>query len=829
MTTINTPRPKALSALISAALLSSLGAANTVVAQERTMAIEEIIVTAQRREQSMQEVPIAVTAVTPDALKNNRVRSVMDLTGLAPGLMTRTNAGSLGSPSFSMRGVFASASMPAQDRQVSTYIDGVYIGGVRGSVFDLPDLQRIEVLRGPQGTLFGRNATAGAVNIVTRDPTGEFGGTVEGTMGNYGQFRTRLTLEMPAVGPFSGYVTYVHDQREGDVDNLGAGTVFDYSSPFTSEGLNKSPRTLGDRDFDNFFVAARFEPASNFSMTYKFDHSDGTNTPEARATTVVNPNSFVGGMLLGVIAAQPAGGGAYGPVPFFPNNKRPSAVNNAWTQEGYQKAAGHSLTTVWDIADNLSLKNVTAYRETEIWGPSTIMGLSGLEFTPGALQAYAPFATISALGAGFFALTPAQQAAAIGATANALSPLIGSYFAGYEGNGYGEYDQVSTEFQLNYTSDFVTVTAGALWFESEELSSALPGMPANLAFQPVPQLLPLGNVQESIAKVKSMALYTQGEFHLTPRLDLSLGARITRDEKDGSLRVGGMFVGDRDGEGSIVGTTSFPWEFKETKPTYSVGLNYKLTDDMMVYGKYSTAFLSGGAVGQLSFASEEVTSWEAGMKADWLDGRLRTNLAVYHAVYEDIQSAQGGVNVGQPQLGVVVIDNGELTAKGVELEVSASPVAGLMVGGSMGYTNTSLKNPNPVVAQGREYRATAMPEWIGSVYAQYVTAPLIGDAAMYFRVDGNYQGKDRSIPFPDIATAMPVFAPYEFYSSRWIFNGRVALQNIALGAADAEISLWGRNLLNNKDPVYALLFGDIQHNASYVPARTYGLDVVLNF
>src|SRR5258706_5774534 len=130
--------------------------------------LTEIIVTAQKREQNVQDVPIAVTALGTDTLQANRVTNVVDLTGLAPGVTVRISAGGSQLPVFTIRGVSSFGVVPGSDKQVSQYLDGVYIGSPRGSIFDLPDLQRIEVLRGPQGTLFGRNATAGAVSITTR-------------------------------------------------------------------------------------------------------------------------------------------------------------------------------------------------------------------------------------------------------------------------------------------------------------------------------------------------------------------------------------------------------------------------------------------------------------------------------------------------------------------------------------------------------------------------------------------------------------------------------------------------------------------------------------
>lgn len=789
--------------------------------QERGYGIQEIVVTAQKREQNVQDVPVAVTAVTQESLQVNRVQSIMDLNSLAPGLQARANAGSLGSPAFAMRGVFATASQPSSDRQISTYIDGVYIGSTRGSVFDLPDIERIEVLRGPQGTLFGRNATAGAVSVVTRDPTGEFRVRQELTMGNYNQLRTRTSVDLPTFGPFSAYFTYVHDERRGDVRNLGVGTTFDRTNPFTNVGVQRSTRYLGDKNTENYFAAVRFAPSDAFTMTYKYDRTDGTLSPEARVVTLVNgaSSSPVGPMLAGILAAQRPGGGAFGPIIVNTSNKRPDATNNAWVTQGYIKGSGHSLTTVWDASDSLSFKNITAYRKSKVYGPASIGGLDGLEYTAAAKAFYnAPQASLG--GASY-----AQIFDPIGRGAEP----VGTYFAGYEGNGYGKSSQFSSELQANYDSDFLTLTAGAIYYQSKEVSGGLPGMQANFGFFPIGSLIPLGNVQDTRSKAKSYAAYAQGEIHITPRFDVVLGGRITKDKKDTSYTSGGTFVGSRT-DGTIINTRYFPGSFKKTKPTYSIGLNYKPTDDMLVYGKYSTAFLSGGAVGQFTFEPETVRSWELGLKSEFFDRRLRVNLALYDAKYQNSQASLSGQNVtGASAFNVVVISNGPLEARGVELEVVAAPVSGVSLGGSVAYTDAKLTDPSILATQGRPFGLTGTGKWNGNAYAQYETQPLFDDASLLFRIDGNYQGKYRAIPYLDLATKSPALLPFEFSPARWIVNGRIALRDIKAGPLTGELALWGRNLFDNKDPVYALAFGDYLANASYQPARTYGFDFIVNF
>ncbi|RYD95622.1 MAG: TonB-dependent receptor, partial [Sphingobacteriales bacterium] len=220
--------------LAGTALTAAALTATTAWAQDEAgsdfSGLGEIIVTAQKREQSLQDVPIAVTALSGDALQANRIVSVNDLSGLAPGLTVRPAPGSSSIPSFSTRGAVSYGVVPGSDKQISIYLDGVYMSSPRGSIFDLPDVQRIEMLRGPQGTLFGRNATAGAVSISTRDPSGEAQVKVSGTVGNRDNYRFALTAELPQIGPFSAYGTYAHDEFRGPVRNVGPEQVWDRSA-----------------------------------------------------------------------------------------------------------------------------------------------------------------------------------------------------------------------------------------------------------------------------------------------------------------------------------------------------------------------------------------------------------------------------------------------------------------------------------------------------------------------------------------------------------------------------------------------------------------------
>jgi len=246
--------------------------------------LQEIIVTAQKREQSLQDVPIAISAIGSETIQANRVGNVTDLSGLAPGLTTMPTPGGSQTPQFSMRGTTTNGSVQGSDRGVGIYIDGVYIAAARGAIFDLPDIQRIEVLRGPQGTLFGRNSTAGAISIVTRDPTGEIGVKATATVGNRNEYRFGVGVDLPQVGPFSGYVSYLHSERRGDIRNTATDMLWDRRSGAVPRIAKVLPaaRYLGSHNSDSWFAAVKFE-SGDFTTVYKYDRFRSVNTAAGTA------------------------------------------------------------------------------------------------------------------------------------------------------------------------------------------------------------------------------------------------------------------------------------------------------------------------------------------------------------------------------------------------------------------------------------------------------------------------------------------------------------------------------------------------------------------
>jgi iron complex outermembrane receptor protein len=836
----------ACTALVSTCLLNG-----KVMAQSALQGghLEEIIVTAQKREQNLQDVPVAVTAVTQDKLTVNRIFTVNDLSSMAPGLTVRPSSGGISTPAFTMRGQVSYGVVAGSDKQISVYVDGVYISSPRGSIFELPDIERLEVLRGPQGTLFGRNATAGAVSVTTRDPSGNAHVKVQGTTGNYDLYRVRASIDTPQVGKLSGYFSFVRDYRRGAVANTGVGTVWDRTLSPSGFGIQTSPKWLGTVDSNSYFAAVKFDANDNLKVVYKFDHNDDNGTPDANSIIGYDP-TFGGGLLGNFVGALLTSNN----VSLNQSAKRPSSVSNGWTTPRKQKVEGHSLTATWAATDNLTVKNILAYRRAEVFSPSPIDGVSSLTFTPQGLGAYATFIAFSSIGRVPGIIDIPSAIAAIPGIAAANAAALGKRFLFVASEAASKSKQYSDELQVNYQTDKLQATAGALWFHSNDEAGGPEGMQNTLAFNPLQPLnvlptsgvIPLGNEGRYFNKATSLAAYAQLEYKIMPDFEVVGGGRVTHDKKTSAFRYNIL---------SPAGTISprpliVPPDYKKTKPNFLIGLNYKPTTDMLLYAKYSTSFVSGGSTAGIVYEPETASSVEAGIKADFLDHRLRTNLALFHVDYNHFQSPQ---STSSPQsaaialasmaplyglaqatellgpLSTFVIDQGKVRAQGFELEVTAAPTQGLTVGSSVGYTDVKFPYINPVVlaANGGSLAVMNRPRWTASVFTAYETPPIIGDIGLMFRADGLYKSKvllnqnfrTETRPQYLVATYVPAYM---------LVNARIATTNLKVGGAEVELAFWIKNLTNRKD-MTAALFTPYSASAGFIDPRTYGAELSFDF
>ena len=467
------------------------------------------------------------------------------------------------------------------------------------------------------------------------------------------------------------------------------------------------------------------------------------------------------------------------------------------------------------------MKNIFAYRYAHIFAPSPIDGFSGQTFTQ---QAVIPLATFQTLAGGL-------PLSFIPTIAAGLQGSVGQPFVALGVQAESFTKQWSDELQVNYDSKLLTVTAGGIWYHSNERAGAL-GIPGTTSFSVVPNGVISGKQAVNYNQATSLAAYAQLELHITPQIDLVGGARITYDHKTGYLQTGLT--------NALI--TFPPFDYKKTKPNFLVGVNYKPNDNVLIYGKFSTAFVSGGSVSGLEFLPETATSWEAGIKADLLDRKLRMNLALYHVTYKNFQTAQSGSNFpglfpsppfpagfGSVVGTIVVPQGGPVKAQGFEFEATAKPARSLTIGGSLSYMDTKFEDVNPVLITQSlgDYQPALRANWTGGLWGQFESQPIVGDATLLLRVDGNWHSKfwlaqNRVINFP-------AFAGLQTVGASWMVNARAALRNIKIGGVDAELAVWAKNLTQNREATFALTTLNVFGAANYVPARTFGADLTIKF
>lgn len=287
--------------------------------------IEEVIVTAERREANLQDVPIAVSSFSADNLAARQVSSIGDLQTMVPNLSV--HVGDANNAVVYIRGIGQVDSVAFFEPGVGIYLDDIYLGRAQGAFLDVVDVERIEILRGPQGSLYGRNSVGGAIKYVSTAPTDEFTGNVSAHLGNYDRRDLKLSLSGPFTEQLKGRLTLANMQHEGYSKNQFDGQR--------------------DGDRDTFFARAvlQFDPSEDFSVQLAVDYSD-SDPKRSRTPSKETPIA----VLLG---------------PTFAADTDPFVVNADFNTTEFTETRGFSLNASWQLSDKLSLKSISSYRELD--------------------------------------------------------------------------------------------------------------------------------------------------------------------------------------------------------------------------------------------------------------------------------------------------------------------------------------------------------------------------------------------------------------------------------------------------------------------------------
>ena len=559
--------------------------------QEEATGLEDIVVTARRTSESLQRTPLAVSAFSGETLERTGATQVTDLQGSVPNLNLVQGRGSSNATNIYIRGIGQPDALQTFDPAVGVYVDDVYYSRIRGSQFDLLDLERIEVLRGPQGTLYGKNTIGGALRLVSRRPGQEFRARGSVAYGNYSMVDIQGAVSGPVSDTLALGLSALHSERGGYVTN-----------PVTGAEYN-------DKNTQAVRATLAWDPMSNLRIDLTADYSK-----DDAGLTVGQATNNLTNILGGVIYTAPS------PLPVY---NFQTVATPALPNETRLESRGVALNIGYDISDALTLKSISAYRRLNT-------------------DDYIDFDAI--------ALDVSSALVAV------------------------DQDQFSQELQLTYDSGPVTAVGG-LYYLRENIDSHQEAYANDLlgpAFLNSPFLRTVDDTLETTSK----AAYGNVTYALTDVLRISGGVRYTEETKDYNRTTSTFYALVP----AFNGTFPFaPPEAKFDDTSFMASIDYQLTDTIMLYGRFSQGFKSGGYNGRANsateatrYAPETAESFEIGAKTTSYDNRLRINVAAFTTKYEDFQARVSGLDVDPitnlPAPVLSVINAGALNISGIELE-----------------------------------------------------------------------------------------------------------------------------------------------------------------
>ncbi len=750
-----------------------VGAAPDTSAAARTGQIADIVVTARRVNESLQRVPVAVTGFDATTIRAMQIQNFGDVGKMVPNLDAQRQFGSASAPQFYLRGISTGSLKFETDAGIGLYIDGVYLGRPAGAAFDLADIERIEVLRGPQATLFGRNSTGGAINFITAAPKGELRVDAEGSLGNYDRRRGRIAVDLPAWGPLSARISYLHNENEGYVRNLTPGRTFTFTEPF---GTIRSARSFGAENTDAVAAALRLDLAP-FTLDYRFDYSDKVSTQLGQQLIGFNP---------GFAITAPLIYSAPGAVVVGPSTSRQDALALDMTSPSHLKIQGHSLTARYDISDEISVKSITGYRKLdEFVGGNDIDGGALVDPFTGTGRPFTPISSIEDRHQHQWT----QELQLIGQSGG-FNWIAGAFYFDEKGR------------------DNNPVFVGALF----PAGIYTPGA-GNPNLFGVPSDYFVGS--NSRVRNRSYAGYAHVGLEISELVELAGGARYTKDKREETVLAAGL-IGLGAPPASF-SATSDHWDFDATA-------TYKFTPAVRAYARFATGYLSGGVINGAPFKPETANSYEIGLKGDFLDRTFRLNAALFRIDRKNLQTlffctdptlAVCNLPTG-PVLGTVLIPLASARSQGFELEMTAVPTAGLTFGANLGYLDDKL-------SQSLGPRQSQAPRFTTGVYSQYDLPTFASGAYLSARIDGNFKDKRNSDPVPLSTTATLTQLP-----SRFDINARLSLLDLPVAGSKMRISGWVQNLTDNRKLEFARDLSTSVIGVFQVP-RTYGVDIGFRF
>ena len=828
---------------LAVAIAATAGTATPAAAQDsqRAAGLEEIVVTAQRREESLQDTPIAITAFTADKLSNLGVFGVSKIADFAPNVVIQKQPSSNANMGIAIRGMGIGETQLLTDPKVGMYVDGILISKSVGGVFDIADMERIEVLRGPQGTLFGRNTTGGAVSVTTQKPSGELRGKATASIGNFGYLRYGGSLDLPAVGNLAAKISYNHSETDGWADNHYTGVAQQPQMP-----NEKVEKDLASEDNDAYRLALRWTPREDLTFDYSFDRTD--NSGVATPFQILKVKDYVNtgfGHEARDYRMLTGPGGLFDQMAqnVYPRNKRQEHFMSDEETEEFLKVKAHSFIAAWDVNPNLTLKYLFGSRRSSQGNGSNLDG--GVYFARDLFYGVYAGNNEPIQIPGFHSRVVKNS---VEMDSHELQ-IIGSAFDDrlhYTGGIFTYKEDVAEVNPQTYSLPIAFVAPqgaatpilGPL-YDAAGFCPAMYGgylcvgsqrLPIPGASDPgVPGVVDFAYGQSA----RSLAVYGQTTYALTEALDLTLGIRYTEDDKKAWVYNQNML---RELPTLTPGNpvrAKGDWD----NVSYLANLNYAFTDDIRAYLTYTTGYNGGGFGARAAnvtdfrtpYDEEEVKAIELGLKSELLDNRLRLNVALFRNEYTDAQVAV--FKAGEGGASSAIVNAGAETIQGIEFDIVAVPVDGLTIDFTYGYLDAKFDEYMSYNAStgrleniARNTTVPQAPKNTASLGVQYDFEPF-SFGALSARVD---------IAYKDSFVYHPYENEWNAPDSRTLVNARLSLNDIRLGCCNdsnkLRVSLWGKNLTDEEYINWGIDFGALGWSgATYGEPRTYGLDVVYTY
>lgn len=734
------------------------------LAEEEQLRLEEVIVTARKRAESMQDVPIAVTALG-EQLKRSTVRSIQDVSNFVPNVSI-DRIGSNNGASISIRGISFQETDKSLDPPAGVILDGVYMGVVAGGLLNNFDMERIEVLRGPQGTLFGKNTTAGALNVIRTAPTRELGAKVKVGAASWDRSEFQAVINMPLTDN-GGLKLYMHrDDHDGYIDN------------------NYLNDDIGGVDYKQLGGTVAFNLTENFDLSFTAEYIEDDSDVGAYA----NFNKFTDiACLVSVGGFPPAGippeasGAPFGSgcKELDPESDEDHSSVNA-PNDSEVTNDFYNLTMNWAIGDWV-LTSITGYvnRNEEFrleYDASQVEVL-----TVDAEQDYEQFT---------------QELRANGTINENINLTTGLYYWD------SEYDQFQEAFDMWYYLGIGFGPEGGLW--PGAISQRLDGTGDNTSY----------------------AAFASLDWQLAERWMLNLGGRYTYEERKLKTYVPGFTLNLPDGSTMPAVPNGPNRKFDDDWTEFSphVALSYDLSEDMMFYGSFASGFKSGGFFARTqqvddinSYDPETVDTYELGMKSEWLENRLRFNGTIFYSEYNDKQE-ETIVNLGAGNVTTIVNNAADAELSGVELEFTAQITTGLSGFLNYGYLDAEFNDftvsddaGNPVDNSDLELRNA--PEHTAAAGLDYVLALGFGELGVHY----NYWWRDE---YHTILNNDPV----GLVDSGGFHNASI---DLSFGE-HYRISVYGRNIGDERYARVVQIPG-LSSWGNYNPPEHYGVELIAEF